>query len=383
MKTIINKNDEIIMSLVHYFVTEENYTPIVVRGVENEIWLENIEGPYKIIRINSNYIHNDEQFNFDLFKTDSVLKQIKKKTLSWKMNVLNIFTNVSNYVKLEDKNNIDAIYLKNIKDFKDNNKVMNAFPDIVEKTSTEKSGLDFVFAVTDDINKKTAEENKNYEKVFKPKKILITYILMALCFIMFMVSLFVSNGKFDAYSLALLGGNFKDAILKGEVYRLITSAFLHGGYIHFLVNMYSLYIIGKSLETFLGKWKFLVIYLVSAITGSMLSCIFASNDFMVSIGASGAIFGLLGAILYFGYNYRLYLGSVLKTQIIPIIAINLFIGFAVDGIDNACHIGGLIGGYLSLKALGVPNKSDKGDKTQGIILLLIYLIFLIYTLFFR
>ena len=62
MSTVImNNKDEILMSLVHYFVTEKDYTPIVVKGVKDEIWLENTEGPYRIIRINSNYIHNDEQ----------------------------------------------------------------------------------------------------------------------------------------------------------------------------------------------------------------------------------------------------------------------------------------------------------------------------------
>ena len=61
----MDKKDEIVMKLVHFLVTKENYTPIVVNGVRNEVWLENVEGPYKIIRINSNYIHNKEQFNFD------------------------------------------------------------------------------------------------------------------------------------------------------------------------------------------------------------------------------------------------------------------------------------------------------------------------------
>ena len=75
----MDKKDEIVMKLVHFLVTKENYTPIVVSGVRNEVWLENVEGPYKIIRINSNYIHNKEQFNFDIYKTNNVAKQIKKK----------------------------------------------------------------------------------------------------------------------------------------------------------------------------------------------------------------------------------------------------------------------------------------------------------------
>ena len=76
----VTEKDELIMKLVHYFVTKENYAPIMVNGVKNEIWLENLDAYYKIVRINSNYIHNKEQFDFDLFKIANVSKQISKKT---------------------------------------------------------------------------------------------------------------------------------------------------------------------------------------------------------------------------------------------------------------------------------------------------------------
>ena len=91
----MNKKDQILMQLAHYFITVENYTPIVVRGVKNEIWLENHEANYKIIRINTNYIHNDEQLNFDLFKIKNIVKQVKRKTLSLSMKTLNILTEQS------------------------------------------------------------------------------------------------------------------------------------------------------------------------------------------------------------------------------------------------------------------------------------------------
>ena len=88
---VMDNKEKIVMRLVHYLITQENYTPIVVNGVKNEVWLENNEGPYKIVRINSNYIHNKEQYRFDIFKINNIAKQIKKKTLSLKVNVLNIF----------------------------------------------------------------------------------------------------------------------------------------------------------------------------------------------------------------------------------------------------------------------------------------------------
>ena len=124
----MDKKDEIVMKLVHFLVTKENYTPIVVSGVRNEVWLENVEGPYKIIRINSNYIHNKEQFNFDIYKTNNVAKQIKKKTLSWKMNVLNIFLDLNDSVKLNSINYIDNIKVNDTQDLVHNETVVEAFP---------------------------------------------------------------------------------------------------------------------------------------------------------------------------------------------------------------------------------------------------------------
>ena len=140
--------------------------------------------------------------------------------------------------------------------------------------------------------------------------------------------------------------------------------------------MYALWIIGIQLESFIGKWKYLLVYLFSGLTASLMSITFHTTT--VSVGASGAIFGLLGAMLYFGYHYRVYLGTVIKSQIIPLILLNIVLGFLVPGIDNAAHIGGLIGGTLMLVGLGVDYKSATFEKVNGIITTILYLAFLIY-----
>ena len=94
MSTVVmDKQDELIMKLVHYFITEQDYTPIVVNGVKDEIWLENTKGPYRIIRINSNNIINKEQLNYDYFKIENIVKQIKKKTLSFNVKLIKSFRN--------------------------------------------------------------------------------------------------------------------------------------------------------------------------------------------------------------------------------------------------------------------------------------------------
>ena len=369
----MDKKDEIVMKLVHFLVTKENYTPIVVSGVRNEVWLENVEGPYKIIRINSNYIHNKEQFNFDIYKTNNVAKQIKKKTLSWKMNVLNIFLDLNDSVKLNSINYIDNIKVNDTQDLVHNETVVEAFPNIEKDIINADNDVDLIVNVTNDINSKTAKENRKYEEVFKPKKIVVTYALMAICTLIYILQIFFP-------SLTALGAVNGTLVRNGQVYRLITSMFMHGSIWHLLCNMYSLYVIGCATENYFGKKKFLLIYLVSGIIGSMFSCIFNTGW---SLGASGAIFGLMGALCYFGYYYRLYMGKALYNEIIPVIVLNLALSIIVSNIDFYAHIGGLIGGVFITMGLGVKNKTDKQSSINGWITVGILFIFTLYMLFFR
>ena len=376
---IISDKDQIIMSLVHYFVTEENYTPINVQGAKNEIWLENLDAPYKIVRINSKYIHNNEQYNMDLFKMEYVIKQIKKKTLSFKMNALNICLDLNSSVSLrENDKKIDTVNITALEDVKKDNFLSNVFPKIKTNSFKKTNNIDNIINVTDDINKKTEKENKKFENVFKPKKIIITKVLIAINIAMYLLSLIVSN-NFTA-SLIFLGANNRSLVLNGEFYRLLTCTFLHGSIIHLGVNMYSLWVIGSQVETYIGKLKYLVIYILSAIMGSLFSILFLENS--ISIGASGAIFGLMGSLLYFGYHYRLYLSNTLTTQLIPIIILNLSLGFMLNGIDNAAHIGGLIGGYLSTMIVGLKYKSTKQETINGSIVYTVLFAFLLYVVFY-
>ena len=234
--------------------------------------------------------------------------------------------------------------------------------------------------LTSEINNKTKKDAMEAEKIFSPKKPIITYTLIFINILVFLAMYIFGKGSEDSLTLLNFGANCRPYVLIfNQYYRLITSAFLHIGVLHLLFNMYALYIIGTQIENFFGKIKYLIIYFGSAIFASLLSICF--ND-GISAGASGAIFGLLGAMLYFGYHYRLFLGNVLKSQIIPIIMLNLFLGFITPGIDNAGHIGGLIGGALMMIGVGVKYKSSNFEKINGLIVSLIFLGFLIYMALF-
>ena len=380
----LNNNDLLIMNLVHYFITEENYNPVILHGVNDEIWLENMDRDYKLIRIVSHYIHNNEQLNFDKFKVNKILANLKKKTFSLKLPVISIYTSLGEDVILSDEDNSLSVFIKNISDI-NNDHLLSIFPNIVEKTTHEEKGVELFMKISEDINKESFEKSKRVEKIFSMKEPIISYVFMVVSiFLFFFLVLFEGNNilEIDAASLVEFGGNVGLLTKNGEYYRLFSSIFLHAGLIHLGSNMYSLYVVGPQVESFYGKLKYLFIFLFSGLTGGILSLSFSPEN-VVSVGASGAIFGILGAICYFGYHYRVYLGNVLKSQILPIIGLNLLIGFMVSGIDNFAHIGGLIGGIFASMAVGVPDKSSKGDKINGCILTIIYFGFITYLAFFR
>ncbi len=371
-----DEKDVITMKLLHYFITEQNYSPVVLHGAKDEIWLENMTGDYKIIRIVSGYIHNNEQLNYDLFKTKKIVKTIKRKTLNLNMNVLSIFIDLGDNVTLQDEKNIDLIAIKDEKDIKKYDFLYKHFPDMDKKLKFTEKGMNLFLKITSDINQKNMEEAKRVDDIFKEKTPYVTYALIAINTIIFLIGygLNINNGLINAFA------NNYDAVTGGEYYRLITSAFIHGGVLHILCNMYVLYVIGAQTENFFGHVKFLVIYILSALSGSLLSILL--NPDSISVGASGAIFGLFGALLYFGYNYRVYLGNTLVRQIIPVILINLFIGFSLPGVDNFAHIGGLVAGVTSAMAVGLSVRSGKSNNMNGIIMTILLFGFLIFMNFF-
>lgn len=370
-EALLDDKNVVVMKLLHYFITERKYNPIILQGAENEIWLENMDSDYKIIRIVSNHIHNVEQFEYDLYKTKHIVKKIKKKTLTMNMNVLSIFIDVRDSENITNNKNYDCISIESEKDIAKYDNVIEHFPDIIKKLTFNEEGMQLFIKITADINKKNKKDQDEAEDIFKPRKPIITNILIFLNIFIYVSTLLFDRNGYILNKFCVYG----PYIIRGEYYRLITGAFIHGNIFHLLFNCYALYVIGTQIESFFGKAKYITIYLVSTLFSSLLSIVISKY---ASIGASGAIFGLMGAMLYFGYHYRIYLGSVIKSQIIPLIIINLFIGFIFSGqIDNFAHIGGLIGGILISKALGVKYKSTKSDMINGWILTIILFVFLL------
>jgi membrane associated rhomboid family serine protease len=141
--------------------------------------------------------------------------------------------------------------------------------------------------------------------------------------------------------------SFQYLQLTNEWYRLFTVALTHGGILHLGFNMYSLMVLGNPLEEAFGKQKFLIVFFFSLLTGSLTSAYFASL-YSASVGASGAIFGLFGALAIVGKK----IGADIRS-IVVIIGINFAFGFAIGGVDWRAHLGGLIGGVVAAQLVMV------------------------------
>ena len=134
-------------------------------------------------------------------------------------------------------------------------------------------------------------------------------------------------------------------VAEGQVWRLVSSVFLHSGFLHLALNMLSLYFLGSFVENAFGRGRFLALYALSGLSGGIAYLYFGGFD-TPAVGASGAIFGLLGGVL--GYALRrgtfTWQNPVIR-QLLILLAINLWIGLSIPNVSNTAHLGGLAGGF--------------------------------------
>ncbi|MBO8171310.1 MAG: rhomboid family intramembrane serine protease [Bacillaceae bacterium] len=197
------------------------------------------------------------------------------------------------------------------------------------------------------------QEREQREKaVFFYGRTRLTYWLVGIHVLLF-VLMELSGGSQNPYVLIHYGAKYNPLILEGEWWRFITPMFLHIGLIHLLFNNVALYFIGNIAEKIYGSIRFFWIYMIAGVAGVVASFYFSPH---LSAGASGAIFGLFGALLHFGLRYRDLFFRTIGNDVIFIVILNLGIGFLFPGVDNYAHLGGLIGGFLAATAVALPHK---------------------------
>ena len=181
----------------------------------------------------------------------------------------------------------------------------------------------------------------------KPEAVCTTIIVVINVAVFFILSLFGDTE--DAAFMLQHGAMYEPMVTQQhEFYRIFTSMFLHFGITHLLNNMVLLGALGWNMELEIGKIRFLIIYLVSGIGGNLLSLYFgiSAETYAVSAGASGAIFGLMGALLYVVIANRGRLGRLSGKGMLFMVILSLYFGLTSSGVDNWAHIGGLVTGFV-------------------------------------
>lgn len=190
------------------------------------------------------------------------------------------------------------------------------------------------------------------------KKEPMTAIMLILNLLVFLIVEMTGRSQ-DTGHMLECGAAYTPLILEnGEWYRIFTSMFLHFGMAHLANNMLVLFVLGGRLERAVGRVKFLLIYILGGAAGNLLSMLMdiKSLDFAVSAGASGAVFAVMGAMIYVLLRRKGRVEDITARQMLIMAAFSLYFGFTSSGVDNAAHIGGMISGLVLAAILYHPRK---------------------------
>lgn len=224
----------------------------------------------------------------------------------------------------------------------------------------------------------------NYQTQMKIKRLLkqplVTYALLGITTIVFL-GMEVTGGSENGMVLIKWGAMVREYIVVlHEYWRFFTPMFLHIGWLHFAVNMVTLYFVGSQVESVYGHWRYLLIYLLSGVAGNVISFTFGSAG-SISAGASTSLFGLFGAFIILGRHFKNNPAvSFMVQRYATFIGINLIFNLFSSSVDIMGHIGGLIGGLLVASVLAVPDRSEEFNIHERIIAGIIFIFILVICL---
>ncbi len=336
----ISRQSVEIFMVSSFLIKNHNYKFVAVNQKQNEFWLANPSNmEFPVIRVS---FTSAESVYFEkerlLRVHNSILMSIKREGRLLDLHVSDE-TEVETDVNFEQAVlNNGVIYGKNISHY---------FPLIKNAITRFDNPKEEIARLTRELENYQTSHKKQKANVKKMKSKMLnsTSIVIGICIIMYLLIQFLSLSYDGSISPAIaLGAYFKPMIVVNHQYwRFLTVGFMHIDLIHLMMNMFSLYMLGPIVESTFGKKGFIIILLVSILTGSI--CVFLFSNTTVLVGISGGLYGCLGAYFVYAYTQGLFNNPMFKSSIMRLVMINLIINLS-PSVSVLGHVGGLVGGVL-------------------------------------
>lgn len=376
--------------LAYKLVAEDNYDVLHFNVKANEIWLEKqTRKVSKVIRLVQRGFNWKNHLKADIASVFQRVRAMNKYFVGKDIEIMNVYVTddepVDSWETLKK-----TLLMKEKKPVK-----MNVFYITKDNLLTEEGRLLHQIDVSNNVTKslpsplqggaiqhykqelaqRLRDKNARLQQVFNFGKPRLIWVLIVINVIMF-IMLELNGGSTNIETLITNGAKYNPAIVDGEWWRIVSSMFLHIGALHLLMNMIAVYYLGTAVEKIYGSIRFIIIYFIAGTIGGLTS--FAFN-IHVAAGASGALFGLFGALLYFGVIYQNLFFQTMGKSLLVVLLINLVFGFLVPQIDMGAHLGGLIGGFIGAALTSLPLKSASTWwhqllATTSLVLLTIFLV---------
>jgi rhomboid protease GluP len=390
LKRLTDREQWLFWRLARFFMQKFGYRLVHINDMENELWLESPgHKQIQLIRIALCSLDWSNWLKRDIEQAGEQAERMRQHLFRRDLRMLNMY--VSEFPPVDDyewvihrpaafgngKTKVETLIIAK-------GTVQDAFmrlealfsqipvPENAEGDEAETR------LIKESVLRQAREQEERERALFGYGKPFFTYVFMAVQIFMFFL-LEINGGSLNVDTLIRFGAKYNPLILDGEWWRFFTPIFLHIGILHLMMNTLALYYLGNTVERMFGRLRFLWIYLFSGFSGSVASFLFTDN---LSAGASGAIFGCFGALLYVGImNARLFFRTI-GMNVLVLIGINLVFGFTVPGIDNAGHIGGLAGGFLATGIVHFPKQRKRWTQMLFFIAALAAVILALYCGFY-
>ena len=387
--TLVFRQDYWYWTIIHSLVVEQHFRILRISQNHQEVWLQSnrSKGP-NVVRMLRYDLDWSNWMQRDIEVTSQKAELMRKRLYKRNLNAVNIY--ISTYPPVDDWKfrTEEPLIVGNNKQTSlqtivvSSNTLQQDLADLSAELqiplTIEDEGILFDYTKLELLKSKVISVSnhriKEEKKLFTYGKPYFTYIFIFIQLLLFGV-LELQGGSMDPDVLMKYGAKDNPSIIEGEWWRFITPIFIHIGFLHLLMNTLALYYLGTAVERIYGRIRFFLLYLFAGFTGSLASFVFSPA---ISAGASGAIFGCFGALLFFGVTHPSLFFRTMGKNIVGIILINIAIGFMIPGIDNAGHIGGLVGGFLASSIVHLPHQRKYSMRVLSVFITLILTLIMLY-----